>query len=69
MCSKLSSGWNGANSCLFDRTIKVSQTESLEKDQILQRMPHNLRTLEPLMEQNVEDFHRLTDENIPAARN
>ncbi len=50
----------------FDRTIKVSQTESLEKDQILQRMPHNLRTLEPLMEQNVEDFHRLTDESIPA---
>jgi RNA polymerase primary sigma factor len=51
----------------FDRTIKVSQTESLEKDQILQRMPHNLRTLEPLMEQNVEDFHRLTDEEVPAA--
>jgi RNA polymerase primary sigma factor len=51
----------------FDRTIKVSQTESLEKDQILQRMPHNLRTLEPLMEQNVDDFHRLTDETVPLA--
>src|SRR6516164_3296617 len=46
----------------FDRTVKVSQTENLEKDKILQRMPHNLRTLEPLMEQNVEDFQRLTDE-------
>ena len=46
----------------FDRTVKVSQTENLEKDKILQRMPHNLRTLEPLMEHNVEDFHRLTDE-------
>ena len=34
----------------FDRTIKVSQTENLEKDKILARMPHNLRTLEPLME-------------------
>ena len=30
----------------FDRTIKVSLTENLEKDKILQRMPHNLRTLE-----------------------
>src|SRR5262245_5094236 len=46
----------------FDRTIKVSQTEKLEKDMILARMPHNLRTLEPLMESNVEDFQRLLDE-------
>src|SRR5207247_10238229 len=46
----------------FDRTVKVSQTENLEKDKILQRMPHNLKTLEPLMEYNVEDFQRLTDE-------
>ncbi|HSQ54898.1 MAG TPA: RNA polymerase sigma factor RpoD [Gemmata sp.] len=46
----------------FDRTIKVSQTENLEKDKILSRMPHNLRTLEPLMEANVEDFQRLIDE-------
>ena len=46
----------------FDRTVKVSQTENLEKDKILQRMPHNLRTLEPLMEQNVDDFNRLIDE-------
>ena len=53
----------------FDRTIKVSQTENLEKDKILQRMPHNLRTLEPLMEYNVEDFQRLTDERgDPAER-
>jgi RNA polymerase primary sigma factor len=46
----------------FDRTIKVSQTENLEKDKILNRMPHNLRTLEPLMEANVEDFQRMGDE-------
>ena len=46
----------------FDRTIKVSQTENLEKDKILQRMPHNLRTMEPLMERNVDDFNRLIDE-------
>ncbi len=47
----------------FDRTIKVSQTESLEKTQILMRMPHNLSTLEPLMERNVEEFHLLLDEH------
>jgi RNA polymerase primary sigma factor len=51
----------------FDRTIKVSQTENLEKDKILQRMPHNLRTLEPLMEVNVDDFNRLTDERTEEA--
>jgi RNA polymerase primary sigma factor len=45
----------------FDRTVKVSLTENLEKDKILQRMPHNLKTLEHLMEQNVEDFKKLAD--------
>ena len=50
----------------FDRTIKVSQTENLEKDKILQRMPHNLRTLEPLMEHNVDDFNRLIDDRADA---
>src|SRR5580704_16960806 len=29
----------------FDRTVKVSVTENLEKEQILGRMPHNLTTL------------------------
>src|ERR1051326_3917680 len=45
----------------FDRTVKVSLTENLEKDTILQRMPHNLRTLERLMEQNVEYFSKSLD--------
>ena len=40
----------------FDRTVKVSVTENLEKDQILGRMPHNLVTLVHLMECNVRDF-------------
>src|ERR1700724_1337810 len=35
----------------FDRTVKVSLTENLEKDKIMARMPHNLRTLEHLLEQ------------------
>src|SRR5206468_5053100 len=47
----------------FDRTVKVSLTENLEKDKILQRMPHNLKTLEHLMEQNQEDFAKLLDAN------
>ena len=40
----------------FDRTVKVSVTENLEKDQILGRMPHNLTTLDHLMERNDRDF-------------
>ena len=40
----------------FDRTVKVSVTENLEKDQILGRMPHNLATLVHLTECNVRDF-------------
>ncbi|MFL5329668.1 MAG: RNA polymerase sigma factor RpoD [Gemmataceae bacterium] len=50
-----------SNDLPFDRTIKVSLTENLEKDKILQRMPHNLKTLKHLMEQNVEDFNKLMD--------
>jgi RNA polymerase primary sigma factor len=49
----------------FDRTVKVSVTENLEKDQILHRMPHNLRTLEHLMEQNIEEFHKSLDPRLP----
>jgi RNA polymerase primary sigma factor len=48
----------------FDRTVKVSLTENLEKDKILQRMPHNLRTLERLMEQNDDDFTKVLDERF-----
>ena len=40
----------------FDRTVKVSVTENLEKDQILGRMPANLKTLTSLMDQNRLDF-------------
>lgn len=51
----------------FDRTVKVSVTENLEKDQILHRMPLNLKTLERLMEQNVQDFQRLLDNHLSEA--
>jgi RNA polymerase primary sigma factor len=39
----------------FDRTIKVSMTEGLEKNQILGRMPYNLRTIHSLREQYFAD--------------
>jgi RNA polymerase primary sigma factor len=45
----------------FDRTVKVSLTENLEKDKIIQRMPHNLKTLERLLEQNVDEFSKAID--------
>jgi RNA polymerase primary sigma factor len=48
----------------FDRTVKVSLTENLEKDKILQRMPHNLKTLEYLMVQNEEDFQKILDPRV-----
>ncbi|MBS0209109.1 MAG: sigma-70 family RNA polymerase sigma factor [Planctomycetes bacterium] len=40
----------------FDRTVQVSVTDRLEKDQILGRFPHNLRTLDVLLKQNWQDF-------------
>jgi RNA polymerase primary sigma factor len=43
----------------FDRTIKISVTENLEKDQILGRMPQNLATLDRLVEANQTDFRRV----------
>ena len=42
----------------FDRTVKVSVTENLEKDQILGRMPLNLATLDHLMDCNDRDFRQ-----------
>ncbi len=52
------------NELPFDRTIKVSLTENLEKDKILQRMPHNLKTLDHLLEQNIDDFTKSIDETL-----
>lgn len=40
----------------FDRTVQVSVTDKLEKEQILGRLPHNLRTLEVLIKQNKADY-------------
>ncbi len=51
----------------FDRTIKVSMTEGLEKTQVLGRMPHNLKTLDVLYEKNLKDFQRAHDPKASAA--
>jgi len=51
----------------FDRTIKVSLTERLTKEQILARMPHNLRTLTHLVEENQRDFGVLVRKSVPSA--
>ena len=49
----------------FDRTIKVSLTERLTKEQILARMPHNLRTLERLMDLNRQGFRQMMGKSVP----
>jgi RNA polymerase primary sigma factor len=51
----------------FDRTIKVSLTERLTKEQIMARMPHNLRTLEHLLAQNRGDFKKLISKSTDSA--
>ncbi|HEY1599740.1 MAG TPA: RNA polymerase sigma factor RpoD [Pirellulales bacterium] len=58
----------------FDRTIKVSLTERLTKEQIMARMPHNLKTLNHLLSENRRDFRQIIsrkvarDERIAARR-
>ena len=57
----------------FDRTIKVSLTENLTKEQIQARMPHNFRTMDHLQRENEKDFRLLvrksvSDEDKAAAR-
>jgi RNA polymerase primary sigma factor len=47
----------------FDRTVQVSVTDRLEKEQILGRLPHNLATLETLLERNAEDYRIATCKN------
>ncbi len=51
----------------FDRTIKVSLTERLTKEQILARMPHNLNTLDRLMRLNQTDFARIIRKSTSTA--
>jgi RNA polymerase primary sigma factor len=50
----------------FDRTIKVSLTERLTKEQIMARMPHNLATLDHLLERNRNNFKQLIRRGVTA---
>ncbi|TWT90950.1 RNA polymerase sigma factor SigA [Pseudobythopirellula maris] len=53
----------------FDRTVQVSVTDRLEKEQILGRMPHNLQTLSTLLARNAEDYKIASSKSQkPAAR-
>ncbi len=47
----------------FDRTIKVSLTENLTKEQIQARMPHNFRTIDHLVREKEKDFNVLINKN------
>ena len=52
----------------FDRTVQVSVTDRLEKEQILGRLPHNLRTLEILLQRNEEDYRVATSKSVKMAQ-
>ncbi len=49
----------------FDRTIKVSLTERLTKEQISARMPHNLRTLDAILKENRKLFLTIVRKSTP----
>ena len=51
----------------FDRTIKVSLTERLTKEQVQARMPHNLQTLDRLMAESRAAFRQLISRRTEAA--
>ncbi len=48
----------------FERTLRTSETENVQKEQILGRMPHNLKTLRVLMQQNQDDFNAYLSEGL-----
>ncbi len=52
----------------FDRTVQVSVTDRLEKDQILGRMPHNLKTLDVLLKRNRRDYRNALTKSLSVQR-
>ena len=56
------------NELPFDRTVQVSVTDRLEKDQILGRLPHNLRTLDVLLKRNARDYRVALSKKQPKAK-
>lgn len=51
----------------FERTLRTSDTENVKKEQIMGRMPHNLRTLDHLLKLNTDDFRTSISHEVPAA--
>ena len=51
----------------FDRTIKVSLTEQLTKEQITARMPLHFQTMGKLLDSNQRDFRILVSRRTPTA--
>ena len=49
----------------FDRTVQVSVTDRLEKEQILGRFPHNLETLDVLLKRNRRDYFTALNRTQP----
>ena len=52
----------------FDRTVQVSVTDRLEKEQILGRIGHNLKTLSVMLKQNRHDYQVACCKNESKAR-
>ncbi|MFP6767372.1 MAG: RNA polymerase sigma factor RpoD [Planctomycetaceae bacterium] len=52
----------------FDRTIKVSVTEGLEKTQILGRMPQNLKTIDYLRQKYLADAEKMVNPRVSDRR-
>jgi RNA polymerase primary sigma factor len=52
----------------FDRTVQVSVTDRLEKDQILGRLPNNLKTLDVLLKRNRRDYRDALSRSLPAKK-
>jgi RNA polymerase primary sigma factor len=52
----------------FDRTVQVSVTDRLEKEQILGRLPHNLATLRVLLRRNRLDWKVATSRSADPQR-
>jgi RNA polymerase primary sigma factor len=51
----------------FDRTVQVSVTDRLEKEQIMGRFPFNLATLEFLLKQNRRDYRIASSKSAKAS--
>ena len=52
----------------FDRTVQVSVTDRLEKEQILGRFPHNLETLDVLLKRNRRDYLTALNRRMPKSK-